>query len=449
MAQTPNGFSVPIIKYPILSSLGMLNTHNYDAYIQTYPSLVKDSYIMKMEASGALKYTPTKKFKQWADDNKPLPSFKVTANVSGGAGAAITVTLAAGSHLAAGTLSPIAVGQVWEDDSTGTQYEVRTVTKSVAGAHTASIAPVSAAVAGVVTTANSFFKYLGRPSVEEASKQQDGVYQDWGTRERDLSIYRTNKKYSDLAKFEKLERDGQSYYSIDRTNLDREHIEAQEFGLMMGGIKDNMTAAAGNMNTNAEGLIPQIKRWGTDLTGVTTLSDAFFENLKRTNDADGFTTKYDVLADTEYEIAYQNYLRVSAAAGNIVVNVDINSKMKEIQAVFDFTDTVKIYGQEISLKNYAYFNSARTHGADMNTGFWKGSAVFIPIGSRYNEAAEGELPYLRVRYMSEAEGGTINYFDTDGALVGKNTNREVELALTSYKGLEMYNAKAFKYAKIA
>lgn len=448
MSQQPNGFSVPQIKYPILSSLGLLNTHNYGAYIKDYPDLSKDSYIMKMEASGALKYTGTKKFKQYADANKPMGSFKVTADVTGGAGAAVTVILAANSHLASGTLSPIAQGFVFEDDLTGIQYEVRSVNKSVAGAHTASIAPTKTSQSAAITAATSFFKLQGRPSVIEASAQQDGYYSAWGTRERDCTIIRTNKSYSDLAKFELLEMDNQSYYAIDRTNLDKEHIQTQELTLMMSDKKDNMTAAAGNMNTDAQGLIPQILAYGTDLTGVTSLSDAFFEDLKRTNDADGFTTKYDVLADTEFEIAYQNYLRTATGASNIVVNVEVNNQAKEIQAVFDFSDSVKIYGQEISIKNYAYFNSARTHGADINTGIWRGSAVFIPIGTLYNEAAEADLPYLRVRYMSDAEGGIINAFDTDGGLVGKNTKREVELALTSIKGLEMYATKAFKYAKI-
>lgn len=448
MATIPNGFSVPMIKYPILSTLGMLNTHNYGEYLKNYPDLVKDSYIMKTEASGALKYTPTKKFKQWNDDNRPLPSFKVTGNVTGAsAGSAVTVTLTSGSHTGSGKLSPVAVGQVWENDADGVMYEVRSVTKSSDGAHQASIAPVSNSVTASITASSAFFKYHGRPSVKEASVQQDGIYQSWGSRERDLQIIRTNKAYSDLAKFELLEVNNQSYYNIDRTNLDKEHIMTQELRLMFGSQMNNLTDSAGNMNTDAEGMIPQILRWGTDLTSTTSLSDAFFEDLLRANDADGYTNKYDVLAETEFVIAYQNYLRNATSATNVSIN--LTPSEKEIQAVFDFTDNVKIYGQEITLKNYAYLNSSRTHGADLSTGFWAGSAIFIPQGTAPIASAEADLPYFRVRYMSDSEGGTINHFDTDGGLVGKNTNRDVELALTSYKGLEMYNMRAFKYAKIS
>ena len=448
MAQFPNGFSVPTMKYPIISQLGLLNTNNYTDYIDAYPSLVRDSYIMKAEANGATKYTPTKKWKQWLDNNKPLPAFKVTATVSGAAGAAVTATLTSTSHLASGTLTPISVGQVYEDDKDGIQYEVRAVVKSTASAHTVTLAPTKASQSAALTTA-SFLKYQGRPSVIEASTQQDGIYHGFTSRERDLQIIRTNKSYSDLAKFEILEYKGQSYYGIDRTNLEKEHIMTQEVTLMFGDSKDNMTAASGNQNTDAKGVIPTILADGTDLTATTALSTAFFQDLKRANDADGYTTKYDVLCDTEFWLAYQAYLlSINGGASNVVVNVNLNERERTIDAIFDFSDTVKILGMEISLKNYAYFNSSRTHGADINTGYWRGSAVFMPIGSKYNDAAEGELPYFRIRYMSDSEGGTMNYLDTDGALVGKSTERKVDLALTSYKGIEMYNVKAFKFAKI-
>lgn len=452
MAIIPNGFSVPRVEYPILSALGMINDHNYSGYVKAYPDLVRDSYIMKLEATGASKYTPTKKFKQWRDDQKPMPAFKVTANVTGGsAGAAVTVTLTSASHLASGTLSPIAVGQIWEDDLNGIQYEVRTVTKTSAGAHQASIAPTKASQTATITAAGSFFKYIGRNSVKEASTQQDGIYRGWTSREVDLQMIRTNKKYSDLAILEKVESPfgtDQSYYQITKPELEEEHIFTQEETFMKGDIKDNLTVAAGNQNTDARGVIPTILAYGTDLTGSTALNDAFFEDLTRANMADGYTNRYEVLCDPEFWIAYQNYLRNASAASNIVVNVNVDQSEREISAVFDFSDRVKIYGTDISLKPYAYFNSARTHGADIGTGFWSGSAVWIPIGTYKNESAGGNLPYLRVRYMAETEGGERNMFMTDGAFVGKNTNAELEMALESWKGIEMNATKAFKYSKI-
>ena len=328
MAIFPNGFSVPRVEYPILSALGMINDHNYQSYVKAYPDLVKDSYIMKLESTGASKYTPTKKFRQWRDDNKPMPSFKVTANATGGsAGAAVTVTLTSASHLASGTLSPIAVGQIWENDADGIQYEVRAVTKTSAGAHTASIAPTKASQTASVTASTAFFKYIGRNSVKEASTQQDGIYRDWTYREVDLQMIRTNKKYSDLAILEKVESPegtDKSYYQLTKPDLEQEHIFTQEETFMKGDIKDNLTVAAGNQNTNARGVIPTILAYGTDLTGSTTLSDSFFEDVARSNFADGYTNRNEVLCDPEFWFAYQNYLRSANGASNVVVNVPVS-----------------------------------------------------------------------------------------------------------------------------
>lgn len=451
-AQFPNGFSASRVEYPILSALGMINDHNYSGYVKAYPDLVKDSYIMKLESTGASKYTSTKKFKQWRDDEKPMPSFKILANVSSvTAGAAITVTLSVASHLGSGTLSPVSVGQIWEDDLNGIQYEVRAVNKATGGAHTASIAPTKASQTAVATAAGSFFKFIGRNSVIEGSEQQDGIYRKWDSREVDLQMIRTNKKYSDLSILEKIESPmgtDQSYYQITRPDLEEEHIFTQEETFMKGDIKDNLTAAAGNQNTNARGVIPTILAYGTDLTGSTVLNNAFFEDLTRANMADGYTNRYEVLSDPEFYIAYQNFLRTQTAASSIVVNVPVSEGEQEIQAIFDFSDRVKIYGTDISLKPYAYFNSARTHGADIGTGYWSGSAVWMPIGTYKNESAGGNLPYLRVRYMAETEGGERNRFMTDGGFVGKNTKAELELALESWKGIEMNATKAFKFSKI-
>ena len=447
MASTPNGFSVPVMKYDIISSLGLLNDRNFSAFVKDYPELgIADSYIMKMEMAGASKYTPTKKWRQWRDANRLGKSFKTTgAGTGGSAGAAVTVTLTSGSHLSSGTLSPISVGQIWEDDLNKIQYEVTAVNKSSAGAHTVTLAPTKASQTAAITT-SSLLKLIGRNSVIEGSAQEDGVYEDWDNIQKDLQIIRTNKAYTDLAKFEILEIEGKSYYGMTRTGLEKEHVKTQEETFMFGDIKDNLTAA-GNMNTAAKGVIPTILSDGIDMSASTTLNDAYFKSIARSAAANGYSSTYDVLHGVEFGIKYQDYLRT--VQSTLTVNVSVNEAQREIDGVFDFSGRVKIYGVDINLKPYAYFNSQLMYGADVSTGYWNDAAVWLPTGTYYNEAASGQLPYLRVRYMSEQEGGERTFLDTDGALVGKSTKRNVELALTSYKGIEMYSPKAFIFSKLS
>lgn len=448
MATIPNGFSVPMITVDgVLTDLGMVTDQNYGEFVQRFPSLVGESYILAAEAAGASKWTPSQYFRQWEDSNKPMPSFTVTADADATDGSAVTVTLTAGSHLAGGTLSPVAVGAFVIDDATGVEYEIRAVDKSTDGAHTATIAPTSSedfADASIVA-ADAFFKVVGRPTVQEGSFQQDGFYKAYNQVERQLTIIRTNKKYSDLAKFEILDYQGKSYYYLDEPTLDEQHIFSQEHELMLGRSRDNVQSD-GNRNVSHQGLLPQVQANGYDLSSSTAIDDDFWKDIARANDSDGWTNRYDILADSEFWFAYQDYIANRLGNSGAVVYGNFNGQ-KEIKVAFNFS-SVNIYDVEYNVKKYAYFNSARTHGADPATGYLAGTAVFIPLGT-FLHPQGGDLPYFTVRYMSDSDGGRRTFYDTDGALFGKNTERVAELALTSYKGLEMYNMAAFKYAQIA
>lgn len=449
----PNGISVPQVNLTVLSDFALLKTENAMDYVKEFQDVAKDSFIMKSIASGNAKYTPQQTFRQYYDDNKMVQGFKVVADVSSiTAGAAITVTLSSLSHEQGGKYSPVALGQIYKNDVNDTEWEVRAINKSVAGAHTATIAPAQAATVPAVVAATAYFILQGYNSTKEAGSQRDGVYKFWGKRERSLQILNTYKSYTDLAMFEKIEQGDQSYYAIDKTNIEPEHMVTEELTLVFGKAKDNLTLAVGNKNTTAQGMLPQIQALGTYMPGAI-INKAFFQDMKRANDADGFTNKYEVLADTEFQILYQDFLVSEGVANNI--RVEISPKDKEIQAVFDYADTVKYYGVEISLKNYPFFNSARYADAPINTGFWRKTAVWLPVGTRNVNEGEGggvvSVPYYRVRYMSDSEGGQMNFLNTSGALLSptSSTTREANISLTSYKGLEMYGLKSFKLVKLA
>lgn len=445
---SPNKFSAPIMSYDILSRLALVDDRVFSSFVKQYPQLgLSDSYVMKMEASGASKWSPTLKWRQWRDDNKQRPAFQLTAVPSSPtAGSAVTGTLTAASHIDSGRLSAPSVGMVFEDHTTGIQYEVRAVNRTTAGAHTVQLAPTKASQTANWTTA-SVFVSQGRPSVKEASGFQEGNYDAWTNLQRELQIIRTNKSYTDLVWMEHLERDGKTYATIDRTGMEKEHIVDQEMTLVFGDIKDNMTDASGNRNTNAKGLIPTIKTEGTDLTGSTTLNEAYFKNIYRSTMANGYSSTYDVLHGPEFYLYYQDFLKAESL-DLARVQYPTNGEGGTIQALFDFSPTVEIYGVKMNLKPYAYFNSQLLAGADISTGYWNDAAVFIPTGTYYNEEASDNVPYLRVRYMSDTEGGTRTFLDKNGALLGIGVDRKAELSLTSYKGLEMYAPKAFMFGKI-
>lgn len=441
---SPNRYSAPILSYDILSRLSLINDRVFSAYVKQYPQLgLADSYVMKMEASGASKYSPTLKWRQWQDNERQRPAFQVTTNASAGsptAGSAITVQLTTPSHTGAGTLSAPAVGMIFEDHTTGRQYEVRATTKTATNAHTVQLAPVKASETANFTTASVFVSH-GRPSVKEASGFQDGNYSAYTNLQKELSAIRTNKSYTDLAWMEKLEMDGKSYRTMD--NIDAEHVIDQEFALMFGLDKDNLTNASGNRNTAAKGVIPTVKSEGTDLGGAV-LSATYFENIYRTTMANGYSSSYDVLHGPEFYLKYQAFLKADALDFARVQYPSDTSG--EIQALFDFKPEVEIYGVKMNLKPYKFFNTQLLAGADVATGVWNSFALFVPTGTYYNQEASDTLPYLRVRYMSTEEGGERTLKGEDGMLLGQGNDAKAELSLLSWKGVEMYAPKGFMFA---
>lgn len=450
VSSRPNGFAKQIMDLGAITTLGLLKPDNISGVILEYPELgVQDYYIMAQEARGALKRTENTFFEQWDDDSQKFENFKVTTAVTGAsAGAAVTVTLTADSHLASGSYSPVTAGHLFTDDTTGTEYIVVSVTKTTAGAHTASIRPVDVTKTAVVTTA-SVFLWQGRAgTVEEASDQLEGLYKTYGKRRRDLSVIRTDKAYTDFAMLETIrnEYDGMTYYDLDKSDLNKRHLYSQEYTLMQSGQKTNLTGVVGSRNSNAEGLIPQIKRWGDNLGTGVTLDASFYKQLARTSNANGSAKEYDILTDQEFLMTNEDFLNTyMATVGQVVWN---RNGLSDIDIAFGF-DKYKLYGQTYNIKQYELFNTQRSHGSDAPNSYLKGSAVFIPQGNFAHRDA-GNLPFFTVRYMTMDGEGWINKLNSDGGFLPspKNTKNEAKFSLTSYKGLETYNIGAYKFVQV-
>ena len=449
MPVSPNGFAKAKIEYSDLTALSLLKEDNYVDYAQTYPDLAGASYIMAAEAQpGVLQRSGTKLYKSWKKEDKPLNAFRVTADVSGAAGSVITATIVADDHLGGGTMSPPAVGLVFEDNSTGIHYEVRAVTKTTAGAHTVQLAVATdSTTAPELTAANSYLMSLGRPSVQEDSFQQDGEYQGWGSVERDHTAIRVNKKYTDLASFEELAIDGRTYRVHDMPSLDEQFWNYQELRLMFGPKYANM-GADGNQNSDFEGIIPIVQNEGTTVTPPSgALTDTFFENIRRNISANGFGKGFDVLVDTEAAIAFQNYFSNKTGTNGAVIYGNLQDG--DVRLNFDFGNSFTYYGVNFAMKDYTYFNRARTHGADMGTGIWAGSMLFVPNSIQAVGNSGERVRSFSIKYMSTSPVGGVVHTGSDGMLLGKNTNMNAEFAHVTWKSVDIAAPKEFIYAKLA
>lgn len=450
MAVTPqHGFAVPELNKQVLLSLGMVTTNNALDFYKAFPDISKDSLVAELEASGKIAQTGQEKYKMLVDYNKDRNLFRVTANVVVSASAPVTVTIA--NYTDSGeTLSAPAVGLWFRENSTGIVFEVTAVNKTTAGAHTATIKPVNSGVTETILVADAEFISLGRPSVQESSFQQDGEYDAWSSIENEITIIRTNKAYSDLASMIQIEQRGNStYYNLDRTKLPKQHIDTKEMRLIDGDVANSVTST-GNRATNAKGLVPLVKQYGTSLNGSgsgATLDTAFFRDLSRAIDGDGRATSYKGLVGSEAYYLVEDFLK--AQFNNVNININ-NGDMSDIQAIFDYTSDFKIDGITYSFKKYNYWNSARLAGADVSKSPQALGMLLIPQGGIMTD--EGWKENLRLRYLNNdisSDEGLLNKFDTDGALFSKNTTRNGQLSLTSYMGIEANDIESFVFVQLA
>lgn len=444
-----NGFASPMLREDALTTLGLLNDKNIEGMIKKYPEIFRKYYITAKEGQGAIKRTKNRFFEQWVDENKPFEKFKVTEDVAGGgAGQSVTVTLTGESHYPTDSgLSPVAVGHFFVDDATGIEYEVVSVDKSTPGAHTAVLNPTSSAATADISAADSVFLWRGRLSVEEASKQADGHYRGVEKRRRYLSAIRTDKKYSDDTMLETLDYGDNTYYNLDKTDINDRHLHSTETQLMFGEIRDNIQST-GSRNTLAEGLIPQVQRWGTDLGTGVTIDNAFYQNIARTTRSDGYSRHFDVLAHSDFIMANEDYLDTVMVQKNIQVSVTRDG-LNPLKVAFDF-GTYDRYGIKYDLKEYDLFNTGLTYGSEANEdSYLAGAALFIPQGDFVHPEA-GNLPFFQVRYQAITEEGWTTKMMSDGGMLpqSKNTNAEIEFSLLSWKGIETYNIQAYKWVTV-
>lgn len=449
MPTSPNGFATEKMSYPIISSLGLLTQGAYLPYAEQYPDLAGTYYIMAAEAQpGVLIRSPQKVYKSYRREVKPLNAFRITGDVSGAAGSTVTVTVLAADHMAGGTQSPVAIGLVFEDNSTGIHYEVVDVDKSNPGAHTADlvVATDDDTTAPALTAADSYLMSHGRPSVQEDSFQQDGEYRGWTSILRDHTAIRVNEKYTDLAKFEETDILGKTYFELVDGELEERFWNYQELRLMFGPVYANMQAA-GNQNSDFKGVIPIVQDEGTSITPSGGLiSDSFFEDVRLSMSANGFGKEFDVLADTVYQIELQKYFRAFTGVSGAIGYGNLQDG--DVRLNFDFSGEFKYFDVRYAVKNYAFFDRQRTHGADIATGVWTGSALFIP--KRQYAIGEGKtIPSFSIKYLSDpAQSGKVVHLLTDGGLVGKNTNMNVEVAYETWKSVDIPYPKEFIFSQM-
>lgn len=452
LSAQPSATSRPQATRQLLTDLSLLVPRAYPEFIEKYPNIAKDNYLVGMESVGRIKFTANRDFYHWESLGKTLPAFRVNGSgspVTGSAGADVTVTLTAGSHYNGGGDSPVAAGYEFTDNTTNRTYLVISVNKGTPSAHTAVLRPTKAAGATSIADGEQL-NYKGRPHTEEGSTKKQGLFSREEKITGQATTIRTDQEFTDLNLFEKTDIPdspaGYSYYRIRQTDKETERfMGVQELQLMLGDSTDNLGAT--NQNSSATGLVQQVFARGqaVNQTGV----DAnLFRAYKRRIEAEGYSNEYHGLLDTELEIGIQDYLKGNYPAGQVVY-ASFNGQQSV--ALSQNFESYSIYGVTYHFKSYKYFNAARTWGADLQTGFFNSFGLWIPQGTVKDPKSGDNVDRFAIRYQAQKEGDPIIMVGQDGMFAEPSIGTDARLTIShlTYKGIETYGLTGYMTSKIS
>lgn len=435
------------VNYQYLSDLSMLVPRSFPKFIKQFPDLASKNYIVLREAQGSGIYTPNKTFYYWTQKGKNAPSFKVSASVASGASTG-TITCASAFYIDSNTLSPLANGHYYRNDTSGQLYQLTNVNTATPGAHTATVTTTDGTNV-VISTTDLLVWY---PTVVgEASGSQSTIAQVDVKNTNYCATIKTTQEFTDWALFERLDipnnpegfdriKFRQSYNEKDRFLMQQETL------LMFGTPFTNITGVT-NQHT---GLVPLVQANGQTDTTSTVVNQAYFDNIRRNIDSQGYSMNFDALLNIELRMKWENFIASSFNAGSLVYKNEeaFKGEGAEINRNFKAYD---FHGIQLNFKTYDYFSTANIYGETPNTGLWNNAALLIPRGDGVNPEDGTNVPRFNVRWQGESETATPVKLRLTGGLAPVPTDDVEHLVVSTVatKGVQVFGINGYQFLQLA
>lgn len=439
MATTPSNYSTPTISRAgtLISELNIVIPRTASKFFRKF-DYTPYMMLTQMQKNGSLKITDenaeNKLFYWYEQFGRYMGFFTVNANVSGANGAAVTMTIAAGSYSAAGARSLPEVGMAMKNARTGVEGRVTAVNKTTPNAHTVTIQPVKASQSFAVLAGdeilNRGFKYVG-----EASDYTTTIVQNIGKYTNYCSQLRKDTKITDLAKAERIDFsfNGQNYFWYKQMDDDNKAlIQEKELFLLDSNLTDNL----GYSESGTAGLIQQITANGQTRNYGTFSAMGTFASIERWLDDVGAPMEYDFLSDTDQNIDISNAIANEFPNGALLYDQD------DLRRGFrSFTP----YFRKFNFTRYTPISERRMYGTT-GAGVFNNFGLLVPRStvSINGDVRVNDVPQMVVRHQ-EIVPGQQWVVSEYGALSanGKSSKMELGVVQEGYFGLQVNGADQF------
>lgn len=444
--QNPSQVSLSNINYQYESDLSMLVPRAYPKFIKQFPWLASKNYIVLREAQGAGVYTDNKQFYYWTQKGKNAPAFMVATAINSGTSSG-TITCSTAYQFDNNTLSPLGNGWYYRNQTSGQVVQLSNVVNS-GGATTATATTTDGTP--LIIGATDLMTWSATVVGEASGSQTPMVTNDIKNTNYAATI-KSTQIFTDWAMFERLDiPNSPSGYDKIRYRQqadERDRFLFQQEDLLMFGKP--ITNISGVPN-NHIGLIPQVLVGGvTDLVS-TVVNQAYFDNIRRNIDAQGYSMEYDALLNIELRMKWENFIASTFNAGSLVYkNEDaFKGEGAEINRNFKAYD---FHGIKLNFMTYDYFSVANINGGAPNSGLYNNAALLIPRGEGIDPESGVNAPRFSVRWQGVSEGSSPIKLRLTGGLSPRETDDIEHLVVSTVttKGLQAFGLNGYQFLQLA
>lgn len=444
--QTPSQVSLANINYQYESDLSMLVPRAYPKFIKQFPSLASKNYIVLREAQNAGLYTANKTFYQWTQKGKNAPSFQITVSATPGTSSG-TITCAPAYMFDSNTLSPFGNGWYFRNQTSGQVVQLTNCVNN-AGVTTATATTTDGSNLVIATT--DLMTWAATVVGENSGTQTTMATVDVKVTNYCATI-KTSQKFTDWAMFERLDIPNNPA-GFDKIRFrqqadERDRFLFQQEDLLMFGKP--ITNISGVTN-NHTGLVPNVIANGQTDTTSTIVNAAYFENIRRNVDSQGYSMKFDALLNLELRMKWEAFIASTYNAGSIVYanREAFTGEGAEINRNFK---AYELNGIELDFYTYDYFSTANVFGGASNSGLYNNAALLIPRGDGVNPEDGTNVPRFQIRWQGVNENESAIKLRLTGGYAPVPTNDEENLVVSTVatKGLQAFGINGYQYLQLA
>ncbi len=360
-----------------------------------------------------------------------------------------TITLSAADHDNSGANSYPVVNQLvlFENEVVGF---VRSINRSVAGAHTIDVYPTDTTNSNIFASAQvgSVMSFYSNAQ-QEASTQTEVRVPKTSKVTNYVQTFRDSYRVTDQAARNQVEWEweGQKFLYIKGLDemFDRFKM-AEDFGLLVTTASNNLTNAGGNSIQLAKGLIPQITDSGNTMEYYGTPDKTTFDDAVLILNRNYGNNEYVVGMGLNLYQGLENWLVEFSKGGDNNISFSLFDGGKKQALALDF-QSVTTAGYTFHFQRWDAFSHSDSLGAGNMP--YRDMGVFIPTGKVPNGIGEDE-PYLTLVYADtnhapHEDKGDHAVWETGGQARrgGTNDTNERRVHIISHKSLEVRNRNKF------